>query len=190
MRPSDNLSFLRVLRAFLVRAAASSATLADLRAVLQSIFAAYAYEESILRLSNRLIERSLFVSVDEAASLRQRGWRPKASTCEGCGKRAWGPGVAGNVYEAWEAKTALERRRAQAPRGPDRVQSKGKAKSRSVDLRGADLTELAPADGPGPLVLLACRHVYHHKCLEALQTDAGGEAELECPLHGSSSSSI
>ncbi|KAM7222540.1 Golgi CORVET complex core vacuolar protein 8 domain containing protein [Rhypophila decipiens] len=101
-----NLSFLRVLRAFLSRAAASSPNLADLRSVLSSIFSAYAYEESILRLSNRLLEKSLFVHVDKAVALRQRGWRPRGSTCEACGKRVWGPGVAGGnaVFEAWEER--------------------------------------------------------------------------------------
>ncbi|KAJ3473603.1 hypothetical protein NLG97_g10223 [Lecanicillium saksenae] len=57
-----NHSFLRILRAFLANAAATSPNLADLRGVLASIFSAYAYEESILRLSNRLLERNLFVN--------------------------------------------------------------------------------------------------------------------------------
>ncbi|MBE3050196.1 hypothetical protein IMZ48_48405, partial [Candidatus Bathyarchaeota archaeon] len=72
--PSANLSFLRILRAFLSRAAEASPSLADLRSVLSSIFSAYAYEQSILQLSTRLLERSLFVSVKRAAELRQRGW--------------------------------------------------------------------------------------------------------------------
>ncbi|KAK4040080.1 hypothetical protein C8A01DRAFT_46565 [Parachaetomium inaequale] len=112
-----NLTFLRILRAFLTRAAASSPNLADLRAVLASVFAAYAYEESILRLSNRLLERSLFVGVAQAVELRQRGWRPRGSTCEACGKRVWGPGVAGGrgVFEAWER--GEERRRLEALNG-------------------------------------------------------------------------
>ncbi|KAK3902618.1 Golgi CORVET complex core vacuolar protein 8-domain-containing protein [Staphylotrichum tortipilum] len=70
---NTNLTFLRILRAFLTRAAASSPNLSDLRAVLASVFSAYAYEESILRLAGRLLERSLFVSVDHAVELRQRG---------------------------------------------------------------------------------------------------------------------
>src|SRR5690606_15497518 len=65
-----NLAFLRILRAFLTRAAAASPSLADLRAVLASGFAAYAYEESILRLSNRLLDPSLFVSVSQAVELQ------------------------------------------------------------------------------------------------------------------------
>src|SRR5262249_47359218 len=74
----------------------------------------YAYEESILTLSNRLLERSLFVSVKQAAELRQRGWRAKGSTCEACGRRVWGPGVQGNIYEAWEERQEqVQQRRAE-----------------------------------------------------------------------------
>lgn len=135
--PTSNLSFLRILKAFLVRAAASSPSLADLRAVLASIFSAYAYEESILRLANRLLDRSLFVSVHRSVELRQRGWRAKGSVCEACGRRVWGPGVgASGVYEAWEAReaaTSLRRSERNAARrlasGAVLDRGKGKAKA-------------------------------------------------------------
>lgn len=252
-----NLSFLRVLRAFLTRAAASSPSLADLRAVLSSIFSAYAYEESILRLSNRLLERSLFVNVSQAVELRQRGWRPKGSTCEACGRRVWGPGVSGNVFEAWEERQAEEERRRQqkkallpangqgsraqgksgsSPGPPDGTgdeeypgNGKGKGKDLSPRLElappdflcdrhaklvegenqqgeggGGSLSpvmsgELSPRKGGGPmlgpLVVLACRHIYHQSCLEELQTKEGlnrsagrhihgKEAEYRCPIDG------
>lgn len=259
---SDNLAFLRILRAFLTKAAASSPNLADLRAVLQSIFAAYAYKESILRLSNRLLERSLFVSVRQAAELRQRGWRPRGSTCEACGARVWGPGaVSSGIIEAWEAKTAAEdnRRRERleglgkkVERGKEREKvgregldahigepsssiGKGKGKgsapmtpeSFEVGPSTKDRDEEPPADdqpqdedsslaqdGPGqepngglgaavsnpqttqPLVVLACRHIYHQSCLEALQPkdeltgarrhvdEYGREREYRCPIDG------
>ncbi|CAK7273797.1 Vacuolar protein sorting-associated protein 8 [Sporothrix epigloea] len=258
----DNASFLRILKAFLTRAAVSSPSLADLRAVLGSIFAAYAYEESILRLSNRLLERSLFVSVKRSTELRQRGWRAKGSTCEACGRRVWGPGVyqqAGprsssgggeglSIYEAWEAKQAadMERRseRKRALLMDSRGQSdRGKGKDSEETGSGSDgigKDRLAPpsprpeagrrtpsprpmgmtkdqqvtddiptaADGDhlavpgtgvpldglsggglrqpsaaamGPLVVFACRHIYHQACLDALEEaqvngDAGGSA--------------
>merc|ERR1712225_136314 len=70
-----SLSFLRILRAFLTRASISSPNLSDLRAVLASVFSAYAYEESILSLANRLLDKGLFVTVQSATALRQRGWR-------------------------------------------------------------------------------------------------------------------
>ncbi|KAK3396340.1 Golgi CORVET complex core vacuolar protein 8-domain-containing protein [Sordaria brevicollis] len=218
---NTNLSFLRILRAFLTRAAASSPNLADLRSVLSSIFAAYAYEESILGLSNRLLERSLFVSVNQAVKLRQRGWRPKGSTCEACGRRVWGPGVAGNVYEAWEERQAVEDRQKQARKqltvGPGNKASadaskrisndlqgpgeeyhgngngnaKGKGKGKEVSPRVEQHDEIQQTnssagheDMPGqtmkreqklsPLVVLACRHVYHQACLDALEMKNGG----------------
>ncbi|KAL2016366.1 hypothetical protein VTK56DRAFT_3824 [Thermocarpiscus australiensis] len=240
-----NLSFLRILRAFLARAAAASPTLADLRAVLSSIFSAYAYEESILRLSNRLLERSLFVSVSQAVELRQRGWRPRGSTCEACGRRVWGPGVvAGNaVFEAWEDRRAEEERRRRERRalvgppppgkggggggggavavggGAEEGEYVGKGKGKELNLRtrqdeddgvggvgdGGDglakQTEQGASEGQydagassrkreqpalGPLVLLACRHIYHQSCLEALLAKGGDgkEREYRCPIDG------
>ncbi|KAG6011205.1 hypothetical protein E4U54_008213 [Claviceps lovelessii] len=205
----SNLSFLRILRAFLANAAASSPNLTELRGVLGSIFAAYAYEESILRLSNRLLERSLFTSVKHSVQLRMRGWRPKGSTCEACGRRVWGPGVAGgSVFEAWEDKQAAEdaaRRerklglaeRANGKSGKSNVRNKGK----SPDMRPSSScggimakpdASVAGRDAPlGPLVVLACRHVYHQSCLDSLQEKqednnnvTGRDREYKCPIDG------
>ncbi|KAI1421382.1 vacuolar assembly/sorting protein VPS8 [Xylaria sp. FL1777] len=131
-----SLTFLRILRGFLTRAAATSPNLADLRAVLASIFSAYAYEESILQLSNRLLEQQLFVNVKQAVELRQRGWRPKGSTCEACGRRVWGPGVSGNVFEAWEERQAIQTTR--------RKERKSIAASNSSLARGKGKAEISP----------------------------------------------
>ncbi|KAI2622551.1 Golgi CORVET complex core vacuolar protein 8-domain-containing protein [Hypoxylon sp. NC1633] len=233
-----SLTFLRILRAFLARAATTSPNLADLRAVLSSIFSAYAYEESILQLSNRLLEQQLFVNVKEATDLRQRGWRPRGSTCEACGKRVWGPGVSGNVFEAWEEKRAVENKKREEKKAtltiptPGRGKGKadhpqaetetyeGKGKGKSTnpannpgssaeqavngkqDVR--DLTVEANGDvyarrkdqPLGPLVILACRHIYHKACLDALQAkregenghrevdEFGREAVYRCPIDG------
>ncbi|KAK4193276.1 putative vacuolar protein sorting-associated protein 8 [Podospora australis] len=222
----SNLSFLRILRAFLTRAAASSPNLADLRSVLSSIFSAYAYEESILRLSNRLLERSLFVNVNQAVSLRQRGWRPRGSTCEACSRRVWGPGVAGNVFEAWEEQQAAEEQkqkqktalvashaftpgRSAALDGTEEYVGKGKGKGKDTspvaqeenrgqtgegsqgktnDPRDRTVSPNKKDQQPplGPLVLLACRHIYHQSCLEALlEKDGDGkEKGYRCPIDG------
>ncbi|KAK2004728.1 vacuolar assembly/sorting protein VPS8 [Colletotrichum falcatum] len=222
----SNLSFLRILRSFLTRAAASSPNLADVRSVLASIFSAYAYEESILRLSNRLLERSLFVNVKQAVELRQRGWRPRGSTCEACSRRVWGPGVSGNVFEAWEEKQArdeelrMERKSqmiagemGKAGSSSDTSQtagdSKGKGKAAPVTLEhpaegnsttpeevtgGADGGKAKPTEKPlGPLVVLACRHIYHQSCLDAYQARPNVEGkgrmeaharEYRCPIDG------
>ncbi|KAI3333976.1 vacuolar assembly/sorting protein VPS8 [Ustulina deusta] len=234
-----SLTFLRILRAFLTRAAATSPNLADLRAVLASIFSAYAYEQSILQLSNRLLEQQLFVNVKQAVELRQRGWRPKGSTCEACGRRVWGPGVSGNVFEAWEEKQAIETARRKekkaiaaaafnsssargkgkaesSPRQPETYSGKGKGKSiESAAQQGppegaTGQGEISHAEGGstvngnavgarkneplGPLVVFACRHIYHQRCLDALQgqreerhrtvDEFGREREYMCPIDG------
>jgi hypothetical protein len=213
-----NVSFLRILRAFLTRASVSSPNLSDLRAVLASIFSAYAYEESILSLANRLLDKDLFVNVKSASELRQRGWRPRGSTCEGCGRRVWGPGVAGDVFCEWEKKQELEAKRREERRteqlGSRHERGKGKAHTRNVSKTSiADINRGKTAgngsatnaedglavegqDGSGsqkelePLVVLACRHIYHQSCLEAIQ--AGNEVaegisdgrEFRCPIDG------
>ncbi|KAI1656838.1 Golgi CORVET complex core vacuolar protein 8-domain-containing protein [Daldinia decipiens] len=232
-----SLTFLRILRAFLTRAAATSPNLADLRAVLTSIFSAYAYEESILQLSNRLLEQQLFVNVKEAVELRQRGWRPRGSTCEACGKRVWGPGVSGNVFEAWEEKQAIENKKreekkaalvsrsiargkgkADFPQEMESYNGKGKGKSTErsdgpssadehaangeQDIHGSAVESNGDAyerrkDQPlGPLVVLACRHIYHKACLDTLQAKRaangdhrevdgfGRETDYRCPIDG------
>ncbi|KAI0204642.1 vacuolar assembly/sorting protein VPS8 [Astrocystis sublimbata] len=243
-----SLTFLRILRAFLARAAATSPNLADLRAVLQSIFSAYAYEQSILQLSNRLLEQQLFVDVKQAVNLRQRGWRPKGSTCEACGRRLWGPGVSGNVFEAWEERRGVEAEKretkksataaaaaaSESARGkgiatddPSQRQEgiyagKGKGKSTELTIRqgsAADQNQGSRGEGGGvasvngngngnptggvrntqplgPLVVLACRHIYHQKCLDALlqgQEQGGGgrtvdqfgrKCQYRCPIDG------
>ncbi|TVY46535.1 Vacuolar protein sorting-associated protein-like protein [Lachnellula occidentalis] len=207
-----NLSFLRILRAFLARASVSSPNLSDLRAVLASIFSAYAYEESILSLANRLLDKDLFVNVKSASTLRQRGWRPRGSTCEGCGRRVWGHGVSGDVYSKWEERQELDRKRrkerrselagGQVERGKGRAHvrnrssiveiPKGKGKGTATD-GAVDTEEGQEADGQdqavvqqdlGPLVVLACRHIYHQSCLEAMQVDEAPDREFRCPIDG------
>lgn len=229
----SNLSFLRILRAFLTQAAAESPNLADLRAVLTSIFAAYAYEESILRLSNRLLDRSLYVNVSQAVELRQKGWRPRGSTCEACGRRVWGPGVSASaggaaVYEAWEQRAQLdeEAQRERRARVKERAlasgrggDASGRGKGKSLDtrppsmligpagvaavaaaIRGEGDGEGEEGDGDGqvgvpgekplePLVVLACRHIYHRSCLDAVQEKQNHDGhvhdgEYKCPIDG------
>jgi vacuolar protein sorting-associated protein 8 len=212
-----NLSFVRILSAFLTRASISSPSLSDLRSVLSSIFSAYTYEENILSLANRLLEKELFINVQSATELRQRGWRPRGNVCEGCRKRVWGPGAISDIFKKWEEKQAretavkLERRvRTSAER------DKGRAMTQ-VDIKGeADPGNLVMGKGKGkggrdsppaafeqnttvrtesqdkelgPLIVLACRHIYHQSCLEAVQIeDQSGDivqgGEFRCPIDG------
>lgn len=211
--PTQSLSFLRILRAFLARASLSSPNLSDLRGVLSSIFSAYAYEESILSLANRLLDKDLFVNVKEANELRQRGWRPRGSVCEGCRRRVWGPGAIGGIYAKWEerktdeADRREERRVAQAE-ASEVGNGRGKAAAKGVDREsptGKDIvsdsannghaegmeeeSEPHQAEELGPLIVLACRHIYHQVCLEKVQPvipegDENPGREFRCPIDG------
>ncbi|KAI5306670.1 hypothetical protein KEM56_007692 [Ascosphaera pollenicola] len=100
-----DLTFLRILRAFLTRAASTSPSLNELRSVLRDIFSAYTYEESLLSLANSMLGKDLFVDVDELTKLRSRGWRPKGRLCYICPQRVWGPGAGEQIWDAWESKT-------------------------------------------------------------------------------------
>ncbi|KAJ8066446.1 hypothetical protein OCU04_005505 [Sclerotinia nivalis] len=226
-----NLSFLRILRAFLTKASISSPNLSDLRAVLASVFSAYAYEENLLSLANRLLDKDLFVNVQSATNLRQRGWRPRGSTCEGCGRRVWGPGVSGDVFSQWEERQeregqkrknqqtllsggATERGKGLAPArsnslpkfdGESSGNGKGKGKAKGMDEQSAgepvggmngqqggnDNHEHKVRQELGPLVVFACRHIYHRSCLETMRTDENAakdgihdEREFRCPIDG------
>ncbi|KAI9836535.1 MAG: Vacuolar protein sorting-associated protein 8 [Sclerophora amabilis] len=185
-----SLSFLRILRMFLAQASLSSPSLSDLRSVLASIFSAYAYEESLLALANRLLEKDLFVHVEEAAERRQRGWRPFGQSCEGCRKRVWGPGTGGGVWEAWRKRTAQEeeqrrrgngkgRRRKGMDEAGENSRERGKAREISSELTADDgagnsdssgkgLNGKKQEDGLGPIVVFSCRHAFHQECLERL----------------------
>lgn len=213
-----SLSFLRILRAFLTRASISSPNLSDLRAVLTSIFSAYAYEEIILSLANRLLDKDLFVNVKAAAKLRQRGWRPRGSTCEGCGRRVWGPGVTGDIFGEWEKKQELQLKRREERRAEQNEghSGRGKGRAHTRNVSKASMTETTrhramgndPAANAGggsgvgseselgaqkelePLVVLACRHIYHQSCLEVIQAsneipgDISDGREFRCPIDG------
>lgn len=183
-------SFLLILRAFLSRAAKSSPTLADLRQVLQEIFAAYTFEENVLSLSNRFLSKDLFAKVEDEWIRRQRGWRPVGYACGGCRKRVWGPGVGGMVVEEWERRRRaeyLERVKKMRDKSREREESqirgKGKVSGRAMEPEEREeREEVREGDGKGPLVVFACRHVWHRQCLEkVLQQDAEWNGELRCP---------
>ncbi|KAI0998849.1 hypothetical protein K3495_g9346 [Podosphaera aphanis] len=206
-----SLSFIRILRAFLTRASISSPSLSDLRSVLTSVFSAYTYEESILSLVNRLLEKNLFINVQTAIGLRQRGWKPSNSVCGECDQRVWGPGVTGDIYSKWEEREDLDFRRRKERRselaGGYIERGKGRARlqhigggaaelDRKQNLPGSSNIESDTTEFPshenwqiaakqnldlGPLIVLACGHTYHQTCLENLQEES---ADLKCPIDG------
>lgn len=143
-----DLSFLRILRAFLTRAATWSPSLLELRAVLATIFSAYMYEKSLLSLANGMLDRDLFTHVDEVTHLRQRGWRPRGQVCEVCHARVWGPGLGELYWRAWERKGAEDRVRRVVRRVEGRVDpvaERGKGKEAVSEV----LSSLSGTSGAG-----------------------------------------
>ena len=197
-----DVSFLRILRAFLDRASLSSPSLSNLRAVLGAIFSAYSYEESLLSLANRLLDKDLFVHVTEADKLKRRGWRPLGQVCEGCGKRVWGPGAGGYIWDAWQ-RSNEEREREQQLRSERRhpralpTDETGKGKGVTRNDGNMALSETTGKDGiksenddNGAVVIFSCRHMFHRACLLKMQEggsridgEIGGLGpDLVCPL--------
>ncbi|PWY87010.1 golgi complex component [Aspergillus heteromorphus CBS 117.55] len=194
----SDVAFLRILRAFLTRAARWSPSLLELRAVLASIFSAYTYEKSLLSLANGMLDRDLFVHVDEVTRLRQRGWRPRGQLCEVCRLRVWGPGVGPQHWQSWEQKQAETqqhrlRRRLHEQNDPATARGKGKAADAGQPLHlmmdghaGGDGDETVAATAPpaGPVVVFSCRHLYHRRCLlEIDQSNANANANATGKQH-------
>ncbi|KAK6435705.1 Vacuolar protein sorting-associated protein 8 [Oleoguttula sp. CCFEE 5521] len=183
--PHNPQTFLRILRAFLTRAASSASSLADLRQVLADIFAAYTFEQNVLMLANDLLGSDVFTDMADAHALRQRGWRPRTQACEICKKRAWGTGVGEAVYDEWVEREQGrgEGRKARTAERTGRSRSQGKAKARAVEVMGKDEDDddakrLA-------LVVFACRHVFHRACLDDKMDGAGAAPQdrvYRCPV--------
>jgi hypothetical protein len=199
-RPPQPTTFLAILRAFLARAARTSPSLAELRAVLAEIFTAHAFEARILRLAHQFLERDLFGGVEGAWERRQRGWRPGgANACGRCGRRVWGPGAGAGVWEAWEAGNEVRERRGRVRReeGAERgVVGRGKGKAVDVAVPAPVEEEEdagAVKEVASPLLVFACRHVWHRDCLERTMAENGvskgrGGREFVCQApHGDES---
>jgi vacuolar protein sorting-associated protein 8 len=191
----SDVSFLRILRAFLTHAASWSPSLSELRAVLASIFSAYTYEKSLLTLANSILDRDLFVHVDEVTKLRQRGWRPRGQVCEICRRRVWGPGAGTQLWAAWEKRQTEEIRNRETNRLASRANpgiSRGKGKQAATSCESGSIeqqypngrvsydddennrgyeTQVPPGgqrdddEDSGPVMVFACRHLYHRQCL-------------------------
>lgn len=186
----DNLSFVRILRAFLTRAAITAPSLSDLRAVLSDIFSAYTFEQGILSLASELLSSDVFSEIQEVNGLRQKGWRPRSQVCEHCKRRAWGQGIGEIIWEEWmrrEAGREAEKARKLVERGGGeeaRRMERGKAK-----VKTAIIAEQGEEDGEGEsrkmtLVVFACRHVFHKSCLypDYIDGKAPNGVMYKCPL--------
>ena len=188
-----DMSFLRILRAFLTRAATWSSSLLELRAVLASIFSAYSYEKSLLTLANGMLDRDLFVHVDEVTRLRQQGWRPRGHICEICHLRIWGPSVGDAHWTAWQKRQAESHSRRITRRTEDGYNPSERGKGKAADVGGhpsrldthaqhnqhehdhefehehehehGAVSSPAGPIPPEPVVVFSCRHLFHRRCV-------------------------
>lgn len=189
---SDHLSFLRVLRAFLTRAATTAPSLSDLRDVLADIFSAYTFEQGVLNLANDLLGSDVFADIQKAHELRQRGWRPRTQVCERCKRRAWGPGIGEMVWDEWVAKEG-ERQVTRARKAVERgggeeakrlERGKERARAAVTPITTSFDEDRDEARRKLTLLVFACRHVFHRVCLDEAYRDGqparpGG---YKCPL--------
>jgi vacuolar protein sorting-associated protein 8 len=175
---TSDLAFLRILRTFLSNAARTAPSLSELRNVINSIFSAYAHEQSLLSLSNAMLDKDVFVSLQDVHERRQKGWRPRGQVCEICRRRVWGPGLGSEVWEAWQKR---EKSRAQRrsilsesdDANGDSTQNKGKGAAEITNDEDDDGAVRAADKSLGPIVAFSCRHLYHKQCL----TSTGNEDE-------------
>lgn len=75
------------------------------------------YENQLLSLANKLLDKDRFQQVNYSVRRRTAGWRPLGQGCEACGRRAWGLGAAGGIFAAWEKRKIEKYRREKEERG-------------------------------------------------------------------------
>jgi len=128
--------FLPILRLFLARTSTSLPTLSSLRSVLASIFAAYAFEASLLELAGAFIDKDVFADVASADTQRRRGWRPRTKACGGCGELVWGAGAGSGLWDIWERRR-VEQEERDRESGASSRDEKGKGRAvHSLGLLG------------------------------------------------------
>jgi vacuolar protein sorting-associated protein 8 len=192
---TTDLAFLRILRTFLANAARIAPSLSELRGVIGSIFAAYAHEQSLLSLSNAMLDKDVFVSLQDVHQRRRQGWRPRGQVCEICRRKVWGPGLGSEVLEAWQKNEQQRRTHRLCHRSEDdsddSPQNKGKEAAEITSDENDEAETKSVDSGIGPIVAFSCRHLYHQKCLTLPENEevagagafsAGSEvSRLVCP---------
>ncbi|RPB25819.1 hypothetical protein L211DRAFT_805442 [Terfezia boudieri ATCC MYA-4762] len=195
---STNTSFIRILRAFLSRAflsraSLSSPSLSELRSVLAGIFDAYMYENQLLSLANKLLDKDWFQQVKYSVRRQTAGWRPLGQVCEACGRRAWGRKmkpdfVAVETQQRGGGGSASCGAQVGIGKGKEKMKIDTVVAAGAITPTAATTTTAAnstdsittttsgaagevgnPGQEASELVVFTCRHVYHKICLEKLQ---------------------
>jgi hypothetical protein len=99
-------SFLAIFNKFLdgLTSGIQTATLSNIRGILQEVFVSYSYEWEMLEVSLRMLNGSIYTSMDTIRGHRLRGWILKSKMCASCNKPISGPDVIEDHFIAWENK--------------------------------------------------------------------------------------
>ena len=185
--------FLPILQLFLNRTSASSPSLASIRLVLNSTFSAYAFESSLLSLSSNLLDKDVYLNVEEVHRKRRRGWRPRGRACERCGERVWGIGAGAQLWDDWKDRVIEKREERTRTRtlgnafnagarisfemeATASLQDKRKGKEKSLlGLPPGQDGEVGSGENTSPkphlsaVVVFACGHLLHQRCLDSMR---------------------
>lgn len=107
----DNSAIVRICSALLTPLSTSGETVSrqigQVRPILSDLFSAYRYQQNVLIVAKKLLDKDAYSQLCELIAVRIRGWRVVATgECDGCGNPIFGLGVDANwLYERWEQKT-------------------------------------------------------------------------------------
>ena len=85
----------------LLATAQDLACVGSIRGILRDVFASYAYELEMLRISLRMLNEDIFASMETIRIDTIRGWAP-TKKCLSCSRDMWGNEVDEDHYIAWE----------------------------------------------------------------------------------------
>ena len=99
-------SFLVIFNKFLegLSKGIQTATLSNIRGILQEVFVSYSYEWEMLEVSLRMLNGSIHTSMDTIRGHKLRGWILKSKMCASCNKPISGPDIIEDYFIAWESK--------------------------------------------------------------------------------------
>lgn len=138
---NNKQSFLKIFNSFLNDAAYDAATLLNIRGILQDVFISYSYESEMLQISFKMLNMSIYKSMQMIRAENLKGWSIKSKYCASCGRIMWGNSIDESHYSAWE----------------DRQKSL-LLLSNNNEVMNNHMS----------LVFFKCNHGYHFSCLEKL----------------------
>lgn len=124
-----------------------------------------------MTLANAFLDKDVFVHVEDVRRLRSRGWQPRSQICEGCKRRAWGPGSGEAIWSEW---------REGRERDQTRRMGKWSVDGGGIDGTGGGGEQVRGAKGKGKAVR------GHSTAQSAAHTVPHSQASLDLEEHGAS----